>query len=386
MSKKSSKKKYTTQSKRTIKKFSTQTGQSVKKISTQTTNPVASVEKNAHPPKISVIVPVYNVEKYLPECLDSIIAQTLSDLEIILIDDGSTDSSGKIADDYAKKDARLKIIHQENHGYSYSVNRGISLAHGEYIGLVESDDWIEPTMYQELYNNAKKLNTDITKAMFYNYNSKAMPSDQNHIWTGRPGIDLRRAPSGTFTVTDWPEIIAFHASLWSSIYRRDFLRPLRLPDTAGASYQDFPFMISLMTHAKSISVVKKPLLHWRNEPDQHNSTSGSGKKLLFMPRNTLTALLILKKSGNYSALKSAFYAQAFWANWDFILRITPKYLREYFDLMCEIFYDIWRESDYDFRFLTNSDRRYLKLFKSRRNYLKFRLFRAGYNFAKSIKK
>ena len=131
-------------------------------------------------------------------------------------------------------------------------------------------------------------------------------------------------------------------------------------------------MIDIMTRAKKISVVKKPLLHWRNEPAQNNSTSSSGKKLLFMPKNTLTALLILKKSGHYDALKSAFYAQAFWANWDFITRIEPKYLREYFDLMREIFRDIWNDPDYDFRFLTSRDRRYLRFFKSRHSYLKFR--------------
>jgi len=101
---------------------------------------------------ISIIVPIYNTEKYLPQCIDSIIEQTYTDLEIILVDDGSIDDSGKICDEYALKDSRIKVIHKENNGLVSARQAGINVAAGEYIGFVDSDDWIEQDMYQTLYD------------------------------------------------------------------------------------------------------------------------------------------------------------------------------------------------------------------------------------------
>ena len=107
-------------------------------------------------PKVSIVIPTYNVEQYLKECLDSVINQTLKDIEIICVDDGSTDNSGKILDEYAAKDSRIKVIHKENGGYGKAMNVGIDNATGEYIGIVEPDDYIEFDMYETLYINAKK--------------------------------------------------------------------------------------------------------------------------------------------------------------------------------------------------------------------------------------
>ena len=101
--------------------------------------------------KVSVIVPVYNVEKYLKKCIDSIIKQTLTDMEIICVDDGSTDSCPEILDEYANLDHRIKVIHKTNAGYGHAVNTGFAYAKGEYIGIVESDDYILPEMYETLY-------------------------------------------------------------------------------------------------------------------------------------------------------------------------------------------------------------------------------------------
>ena len=111
---------------------------------------------------ISVIIPVYNVEKYIKRCLDSVIKQTYSKLEIILVDDGSTDNSGEICDEYAKKDERVIVIHKTNGGLSDARNKGIEKAKGKYIGFVDSDDWISENMYEALYNNAVKYGADIS--------------------------------------------------------------------------------------------------------------------------------------------------------------------------------------------------------------------------------
>ncbi len=110
-------------------------------------------------PKVSAIVPVYNVEKYLNRCVDSILNQTFTDFELILVDDGSPDNSGKICDEYAEKDSRVKVIHKENGGVSVARNLGIETSVGEYITFIDSDDWIEAQMFEQLYNAAE--NCDI---------------------------------------------------------------------------------------------------------------------------------------------------------------------------------------------------------------------------------
>ena len=128
--------------------------------------------------KISVIVPIYNVEKYLNRCLDSIINQTYKNLEIILVDDGSPDNCGKICDEYAKKDNRIKVIHKENGGLSSARNAGLDIATGDYIGFVDSDDWIELDMYEYLLNICVKYNSDISRCGFV-YNDEDCYKDEN---------------------------------------------------------------------------------------------------------------------------------------------------------------------------------------------------------------
>ena len=115
-------------------------------------------------PRISVIVPVYNVEQYLPRCVESILAQTYENLEILLVDDGTKDNSGAICDAYARQDARVKAIHKKNGGLSSARNAGIDAATGEYLSFVDSDDWIEPQMYERLYEAATAAGTSIAQA------------------------------------------------------------------------------------------------------------------------------------------------------------------------------------------------------------------------------
>lgn len=313
-------------------------------------------KKTSSHPKVSIVVPIYNVEKYLKECVDSILNQTLEDIEIILIDDGSPDNCGKIVDEYAKKDSRIVPVHQKNSGYSAAVNRGIDLANGEYVGIIESDDYIEKDMYERLYGSAKKYNTDITKGLFYFYNPTLEKSKQNKVYVNPCGIDLRLAPEGGFHVTEFPEIIGFHASIWSSIYRADFVKKIKIPETAGASYQDFPFMIEAMCKAKCISVVKKPFVHWRNEPKQGNSTSAKGKKLLLMGKNTETGLNIIKDSGYYDALKEPFFAHALWTNIGFFYRIEKKYKNEYYALLRRIFEGLKTDTSFKYKFCRPEDK------------------------------
>lgn len=112
-------------------------------------------------PELSIIVPVYKVEKYLPRCIDSILVQTFGDFELILIDDGSPDGCGRICDEYARKDKRIVVIHQKNMGVSAARNAGLDIARGRYIGFVDSDDWIEPQMYEVMMDAIRENGADM---------------------------------------------------------------------------------------------------------------------------------------------------------------------------------------------------------------------------------
>ncbi|MBQ1387592.1 glycosyltransferase [Candidatus Saccharibacteria bacterium] len=312
-------------------------------------------------PKVSIVVPIYNVEKYLRECLDSILAQTLKDIEIIAIDDGSPDNCGKIIDEYAKKDKRLKAIHQKNSGYTTAVNKGIQLAKGEYIGIIESDDWIEPNMYEVLYKNAKENNTDVTKGGFWKYNSTLPKKKQNEYYKNPSKIDLRLAPKTVFNITEWPQLLAFHASIWSSIYKSSFIKKIKLADTAGASYQDFPFMVEVLCKAKRISVVSDGFVHWRNDPDQGNSTSAKGKKLMLMADNSATGVKIVEKCGLMEELKEPLYAHILWANTTFFLNISKKYQKEYYEKLRKIFQPVINDKNFKYKYFTDYDKVFLRL-------------------------
>lgn len=284
--------------------------------------------------KVSVVVPIYNVSAYLKECLDSLLSQTLNCLEIILIDDGSTDGSGDIVDKYASLDKRIVAIHQNNSGYSSAVNKGIELATGEYIGIIESDDFVEPDMFEKLFLAASSNNADIAKGMFYVYNSTKNP--KNRVFKNPCGVDLFLAPDSIFSPKDWPQIIAFHSSIWSSIYKKELIKKTRIPSSTGASYQDLPFMMSIMTKAKKIIVVKKPFVHWRNEPQQKHSTANTGKKALLMAKNTLLSYRTLKDSGLYEDLKEGFFAQAIWTNSAFFFKIKSSFKKKYYEIFRKI--------------------------------------------------
>lgn len=112
-------------------------------------------------PKVSIVVPIYNVEKYLKNCVDSLLNQTLEDIEIILVDDGSPDKSGEIADEYMRNEKRIKVVHQSNAGLGPARNSGMAVATGEYIGFIDSDDWTQPEMFERLYEAAVLENADI---------------------------------------------------------------------------------------------------------------------------------------------------------------------------------------------------------------------------------
>lgn len=323
-------------------------------------------------PKVSIVVPIYNVERYLKTCVDSILGQTLRDIEIILVDDGSPDGCGKIIDEYARKDSRVIAVHQENSGYSKAVNRGIDMARGEYIGIIESDDFIDDDMYESLYNNAKRYKTDVTKGLFYIFRSVPKAGErQNTIYKNPNGVDLRLAPDGVFKPEDWPRIIGFHASIWSAIYKADFVKKIKIPETAGASYQDFPFMAEVFCRAKRVSVVKRPFVHWRNDEGQGNSTSARGEKLLLMAKNSKTAIEILKKYKKFEVFKEPFFVHVLWTNYEFFNRISWKFKKQYYNDLVEIFSEIKDDPTFHYSYFSTFENNSVQYFIEKNGYKKY---------------
>lgn len=211
-------------------------------------------------PKISVIVPIYGVERYLRECLDSILTQTLKDIEIICIDDGSKDACPEIIDEYAKKDARIKVIHKENGGYGQTCNVGLSKATGEYIAIVEPDDYIEPNMYEDLYSIALKYNSDIVKSAFYNnFQAKEKTKLSKVKWEDFIPIDK------SFTIKEYPFFLYYHPSVWSCIYKKEFLTKhnIKFVEASGAGWADNPFQVQTMYLAEKINYTSKAYYYWR---------------------------------------------------------------------------------------------------------------------------
>lgn len=210
-------------------------------------------------PLVSVVVPIYKVERYLRQCVDSILAQTLQNIEVILIDDGSPDGCPVIVDEYAANDSRVVAVHQPNGGYGKAVNHGISLARGKYIGIVEPDDFIEPGMYELLYEKAEEYQTDVAKCWFYSYMDTESKQEITPAVTFLPGFDT------CFTIMEQPELLRMHPSVWSAIYRREFLEEnkIRVVEAPGAGWTDNPFQVQTLCCAKKIYYVDKPMYYWR---------------------------------------------------------------------------------------------------------------------------
>lgn len=227
--------------------------------------------------KVSVVVPVYNVEEYLRDCLDSIRAQTLKNIEIICIDDGSLDSSGKILDEYAQKDKRFHVIHKENEGYGKAMNVGIRMATSPYIGIVESDDMILPHMYESLLSLIEETRAEVLKADFYEfYMSENGEKIEKYVplADGQSLVDLYET---CFNITEHEEAFLFNKHTWTGLYSRAFLEREHIEHnkTPGASHQDAGFWFQTLIKAKSIYFVKDAFYCYRiDNPNcsMHNSS------------------------------------------------------------------------------------------------------------------
>lgn len=254
-------------------------------------------------PKISILIPVYNVEKYLRECLDSVLKQTLEDIEIICIDDGSRDSSGAVLDEYAKKDSLVRVLHKTNTGYGHSMNYGLQHATGEYIGIVEPDDFIPPNMYEELYRVAGTHDVDCVKSDFYRVSTAP---EGNYKFEE---VALYPSDSGFYgrvisPIAEPKVMNSATLATWTGIYRRSFLQEFQIQyhESPGASFQDVGFFIQTMALARSCFFLKGCFYCYR--VDNPNSSIADRKKIFAFSEEYVFAE---KKLSGYETVQSVFF-------------------------------------------------------------------------------
>ena len=223
-------------------------------------------------PFVSVIIPIYNVEKFLRQSLDCVISQTLNDIEIICINDGSTDASAQIVAEYAAKDSRIRFFSQKNAGYGAAVNHGLDMAIGKYVAIYEPDDWIEPDMYEVLYKAAEADNADLVKADYFKYWSNGNDKYET--------IAKKEAYNKVFTPSPEVYLSNIWGSIWSAIYLNQMIKDnhIRLSETSGASFQDTGFIFKTNICAKRVILLDKAFLHYRQD---NKSSSINSKNKIF---------------------------------------------------------------------------------------------------------
>lgn len=203
---------------------------------------------------ISIIIPVYNVEEYLSVCLDSVLSQTYKHIEIIVINDGSTDNSGNICDEYAKKDIRIKVFHQSNKGLAAARNIGLSHAQGKYIGFVDPDDLIAPDMYHSLYNEITNNQADIAICDMYIMIDNNVYSTKKRTGT----IELLTNKEALLDLLIENKI---QTSACDKLYKKDILQTD--PFLKGSVYEDLRFMPDIFIKCKKIVYINSPYYYYR---------------------------------------------------------------------------------------------------------------------------
>ncbi len=250
-------------------------------------------------PRISVIVPVYNVKDYLKDCLDSLVSQTLPDLEIILVDDGSNDGSGLLCDEYAERYRHIRVIHQENAGLSDARNAGIDSSSGTYLMFVDSDDTVEPELCRKAYDAVRKGNTDIAVFGYDRIDVQSMTISYGDLFY--------RGDLGTLTRVEAMICLAsgdIRDFAWNKIYRRELFEGIRYP--SGESWEDMAISYMLFDRACRVLVIPDILYHYRNRSDSLMATAGlTGEFIVDGRRNDEYAFMLIHCPEAADTMKSA---------------------------------------------------------------------------------
>lgn len=228
-------------------------------------------------PKVSIIIPVYNVEKYINRCLDSLTCQTLKDIEIILVDDSSKDNSGKLCDIAAEKDSRIRVIHKENGGAGFARNAGLAEASGKYIGFVDPDDYVDAKMFEKLYSTAEEYGADLVMSSFISVDGNIFGKegeishqiffDSDTVFSTQKELhELRLGIAGS--KPDDKEDSKYGMSVWKNLFRRDVIEEngISFMSEREIFSEDALFMIDYIKHTKKAVGIKEAYYYYcRNE-------------------------------------------------------------------------------------------------------------------------
>lgn len=286
-------------------------------------------------PKISVLVPIYNTEKYLPECLSSLKAQKLEDIEFICINDGSTDSSLSIIKSYVQSDSRFRLIDKANSGYGASMNCGLDVAKGEYIGIVESDDFASPRMFKTLYKYASQNDCDLVKSNYYEHSNQG--DVKIKAFSGFPYKKV-------FDPAEMAEIIKIPPYIWTALYRRSMLveHGIRFNETPGASFQDTSFVFRSWVAARRAMLLPRAYLHYR--VDNSGSSVKSSSKIYEVCGELQTSENFIRQNKDFfetfSSLLNVVKFNTYRWNYN---RIAVEYRLEFTERWAQEFYAAQKE-------------------------------------------
>ena len=205
--------------------------------------------------KVSVIVPVYNVEKYLRRCLESLVSQTLKEIQIIVVDDGSTDRSSHIIQEFQQKHSQIECYKKENGGLSDARNYGMQYATGTYVAFLDADDYVEPLMYQHMYEKAQKEESDMVECNFYWTYPKKEKKDMGVKYFGAKEM-LEKA-----------RVVA-----WNKLYRRDVLQKANVTFPKGLQYEDIEFFYEVIPYIERVSFIKQAMVHYVQRKNSISNT------------------------------------------------------------------------------------------------------------------
>ena len=281
-------------------------------------------------PRVSILVPSLNVVKYIRQFMDSIIRQSLPDIEILCVDAGSTDGTLEILEEFAKSDPRIQLIHSDRKSYGYQMNLGLDIARGEYIGIVETDDWIEPSMFETLWKTAVQTGADIIKSNHFRY--AATPRTLNVEIE-----NLFRIPyNQVFCPYQTVEVFTVMPTIWSAIYRRSMLEKngIRFHETPGASYQDASFQFMVFSMAESMYCIRDCFYHYRTD-NETSSMNSRGKIYCICDEMSYYYAFLERHPHKLELLTPVYYEEMHRHYASNYRRIAPEFKKEFLQVMYE---------------------------------------------------
>lgn len=307
-------------------------------------------------PKVSIVMPIFNVSRYLDQALECAKRQTLRDIEIICVNDGSTDNSLDIVKKWAEGDDRFVIIDKVNEGYGVAMNTGMAKAKGEYIAILEPDDIIPLNMYEDLYETAKENDLDIVKGDFYSYTVGPTGNVAlRYMALDKSGQYYGQVLNAELT----PELTGLTSYTWTGIYRRKFIEENNISHntTPGASFQDIGFFWKTTVKAKRVMLINKPYYWYRQDnPDQ---SIKRGDKVYFRDQEFDRVKEFLannEDTGLWERFRNHYYAGRFRRSLVNIRRISDEFTDEYLDHIRRYFSEAIESGEFDLSVLSESDR------------------------------